>query len=200
MRPGIIRLLTKLAVIGLCGWPVWEGLDLIRYGMADTKPQTLQQWIAVPGIAFSARVYALTPVGEASDDKTIRRRRDDLAEILAIRPLSARYWLQLAESRVETYESPAKAMEALELSAVTGPNEGYMITQRGLFGVWQWEMLPPDDRARAIKDMAARQISDAKLAWLKTILADKTGPVREEIRSALQAQGFSKSNFARIGL
>jgi hypothetical protein len=75
-----------------------------------------------------------------------------------------------------------------------------MITQRGLFGIWQWEVLPPEIKKRAIANLASRQISDAKLAWLRTTLADKTEQVRQEIRLALQAQGFSKSNFARIGM
>ena len=94
----------------------------------------------------------------------------------------------------------AKALDALELSAVTGPDDEYMITQRGLFGIWQWEVLPPDVQQRAIADLVAGYLSDTKLAWLKTTLAGKSDEVRQEIRSALQAQGFSQNNFNRIGL
>jgi hypothetical protein len=81
-----------------------------------------------------------------------------------------------------------------------------MLTQRGLLGIWQWEVLPAQIRQRAVADLVARQnstannISDAKMAWLRTTLSEKTEQVRQEIRSALQAQGLSKSNFDRIGL
>ena len=200
MRPRNIRLLTALAVVGFCAWPVWQGFNLIRYAMADSRPEAVRPWVNVPGLSFAARENTLTSVDDSSDDATVRKRRDELAEILAIRPLSSRYWLKLAEARVDAHEALAKALDALELSEVTGPNEGYMITQRGLFGIWQWEVLPPEVQRRTIADLVARQVSDAKLAWLRRTLSEKTEQVRQEIRSALQAQGFSKSNFDRIGL
>jgi hypothetical protein len=105
----------------------------------------------------------------------------------------------LAESRVDAGEGPAEASEALGLSVLTGPNEGYMITQRGMFGVWQWEALSPESRTRAIADLAARRLSGPILAWLKTTLSEKTEQVRQTIRLALQAQGFPKDEFARVG-
>jgi hypothetical protein len=114
--------------------------------------------------------------------------------------LSSLNWLYLAEIRVDAHAGLPKAIEALNLSAVTGPNEDYMMTQRGLFGIWQWEVLPPEIKKHAIADLVAVQIPDDKLAWLKTTLAEKAEQVRQEIRLALQAQGFSKSNFERIGL
>jgi hypothetical protein len=200
MQARIVRSLTALAVVGMCGWPVWKGFEVIRYTMADPKIEAVQPWLDVAGLAFVAREYALTSVDDSSDDSTIRKRRDELADILAIRPMSSRYWLKLAEARVDAHQEIAKATDALELSVLTGPNEGYMITQRGLFGIWQWEVLPPEQKRRAIADLAARQISDGKLAWLKAYLAGKPEAVRREIGSALQAQGFSKGNFERIGL
>jgi hypothetical protein len=206
MRPRIIRLLTALAVIGVCGWPVWQGLNMIRFAMADSQPEAVYPWLNVSGLAFAAREDALTSVDDSSDDKTVRKRRDELAGILAIRPLSSRYWLKLAEARIEAHEVLAKVINALELSVITGPNEGYMITQRGLFGIWQWEVLPPELQNRAIADLVARQnssanqISDAKMAWLRATLSEKTEQVRREILLALEAQGFSKSNLGRIGL
>lgn len=198
MRSGIIRILTTLTVIAACGWPIWQGFGLVRYAMAESTREAVRPWIAVPGISFSAREYALTPV-DFDDEKAIRKRRDEIAGILTVRPLSSFYWLQLAEARMGTHETPAKTFDALELSAVTGPNEGYMITQRGLFGIWKWEALTSDGQNRAIQDLMATPISDGKLAWLKTTIASKTEPVRQDIRLALQAAGFSTGNLARIG-
>ena len=200
MRSRNIWLLTALAVAGTCGWSVWKGFDVIRYSIADEKPGSVHPWVDVSGLAFAAREYALTSVDNSSDDKTIRKRHDELAAMLAIRPLSSYYWLELAGIRVAAHEVPAKTIEALELSAMTGPNEGYLITQRGLVGIWQWEVLPPEVQKRAVNDLMARQLSESKLAWLRKTLSGKTEQVRQEIRFALQAQGFSKSNLTGIGL
>jgi hypothetical protein len=197
--PQIIRLLTALGIIGVCGWPIWEGINIIRYAYAVSEPE-VRRWISVPGIASSASQYALTNADETSDENAIIKRRDELGHILTITPLSSFIWLQLAETRIDAHDPLEKALEALELSAITGPNEGYIITQRGLFGIWQWEKLTPEARLRAINDMVAIQISDAKITWLKTTLAEKQEPVRQEIRAALQAGGFSEADLARIGL
>jgi hypothetical protein len=178
---------------------VWEGTNVIRYAHTVSKPE-LGRWISVPGVASSASESALTDVDDSSDESTIIERRDELTHILTITPLSSYIWLQLAESRIDAHDALAKTLKALELSAITGPNEAYMITQRGLFGIWQWENLPPEARVRAINDLIAVQISDAKLSWLRTTLSEKTQPIRQEIRSALQAQGFSENNLVRIGL
>ena len=200
MRSRNIWLLTALAVVGICGLPVWQGFDLIRYATADSKPEAAHPWFAVSGLAFSAREYALTSVDDSSDDKAIRKRHDELAEMLTLRPLSSYYWEQLAEIRLTAHEVPTKAVEALELSAVTGPNEGYIITHRGLFGIWQWELLPPEIQKRVVADLVTRRLSDSDVAWLKKTLSEKTEQVRQEIHLALQAQAYSKDNFARIGL
>jgi hypothetical protein len=200
MRVRKIRSLTALVVLGLCGWPVWQGINVIRYEMAGPEPEALRPWVTVPGLASGAREYSLTPVDDSSDDKTIRLRRDELTEMLAIRPLSSRFWLYLADSRIDAREDLDKAIDALKLSAVTGPNEGSMITLRGLFGVAQWEQLPPEIRKRAISDLAARQMLDEQLAWLRKKLAEKTTQARQEIQLALQARGFSETNLARIGM
>lgn len=199
MRSRIIWLLTALVVVGVCVLPVWKGFELIRYSMIADKPDAAAPWVNVPGLAFFARQFARTPTDDSSDDNTIRKRRDDMVDILAIRPLSSYYWLQLAESRVDAGEGPAEASEAWGLSVLTGPNEGYMITQRGMFGVWQWEALSSENRTRAIGDLAARRLSGSNLAWLKTTLSGKTEQVRQAIRVALQAQGFPKDEFARVG-
>src|ERR1700683_5116768 len=137
-----IRLLTAVAVIGACGWSMWQGFNLFRYGTADLTAEAVQPWIDFPGLASFAREYALTSVDDSSDDKTIRKRRDELERLLTIRPLSSLSWLRLAGVRVDAHEDIAGGIDALGLSAVTGPNEGFLITQRGLFGIWQWEGLP----------------------------------------------------------
>ena len=195
-----IRSLTALAVIGLCLWPVWKGSSIIRFTLADAASEDVRPWRAASGVAFDAREDSLTAIDDTSNDTTIRARLDEIEKILAVRPLSSEYWVQLAEARVDAHEPLPKVIEALEMSTVTGPNEEAMITQRGLFGIWQWETLPADEQRRAIADLAAVRPSDAKAAWLKTTLAAKSEAVRRDIRAALEAQGFKADDFSRIGL
>ena len=200
IRPRVTRLLTALAVVGMCIWPVWKGFDVTRFALAGSKAEAVLPWLDDAGVAFAAREDALTSINNSSDDATIRKRRDEIAEMLAIKPLSSFYWIQLAEARVDAHEPIAKALEALQLSEVTGPNEEYMITQRGMFGIWKWEVLPPDVQQRSIADLVSGYLSDTKLAWLKKTLAEKPEPVRQQIRSDLQTQGLSSTDLKRMGL
>jgi hypothetical protein len=200
MRSRNIWLLTALVIAGVCVLPVWQGFELIRYSLAGDKREAVLPWINVAGLAFTARRYALTSTNDSSDDKTIRERRDELVDMLAIRPLSSYYWLQLAEIRVDANEVLAKASAALELSILTGANEGYMVSQRGMYGIWQWETLSPEYQTRAAADLAARRLSGPNAAWMRKTLSEKSEQVRQAISSALQAQGFPKGDFAWVGL
>jgi hypothetical protein len=200
MRSRTIWLLTALVIAGVCVLPVWQGFELIRYSLAGDKREAVLPWINVAGLAFTARQYALISTNDSSDDKTIGERRDELVDMLAIRPLSSYYWLQLAESRVDAGEAPVATSAALELSVLTGANEGYVVSQRGMFGIWQWEALSPESQARAVANLVARRLSDQNAAWMRKTLSEKSEQVRQAISSALQAQGFPKGDFARVGL
>ena len=40
---------------------------------------------------------------------------------------------------------------------LTGPNEGYAMTERGIFGVSLWESLAPDLKRRVVLDLAGAE-------------------------------------------
>jgi hypothetical protein len=197
---GRLWTLTALGIASVCVCTVLQGWTLVRYSFAGASPEAVHPWVEVSGVAFSAREYSLTEAADSNDAKAGRERRDQLKDILAVRPLSSEYWLQLAEMRLVGGETPAKALEALDLSILTGAHEGSMITRRGLFGVWQWEVLPPRVQRRAIADLSARQISDRNISWLRETLSEKTENVRQDIRTALQDRKFPPSLLTRIGL
>lgn len=73
----------------------------------------------------------------ANESSAVAPSRGRLS-ISLVRPISTRRW---------------PALEDVEMSAITGPNEEYMITQRGLFGIWQWESLPTDLQRSTIGDL-----------------------------------------------
>ena len=51
-----------------------------------------------------------------------------------------------------------QVLGSLELSVLTGPNEGYVMAERGIFGVSLWEDLSPDLKNRVAIDLAAMNL------------------------------------------
>jgi hypothetical protein len=200
MRARVVWLLTVVAIAGGCAVTAWRGSDIVRYYMAHAKRDEVRAWFDVPGVAFAAREHALTIVDDLSDAQKTRQRLEDITGILSVRPLSSEYWLSLAKMRQATGEGASKALEALELSTLTGPNEGTVMAHRGLFGVWQWEILPPELRTQTAADLTASELSTRDVAWLKANLSEKPDAVRQEIRAALQSHDFPAAKLTRIGL
>jgi hypothetical protein len=96
---------------------------------------------------------------------------------------------------VESARGDSEVVAALELSVLTGANEGYMVSQRGMFGIWQWETLSQKNRTRTVVDLVARRLSEQNAAWMRKTLSEKSEQVRQAIRLALQAQGFPRDEF-----
>ena len=90
-------------------------------------------------------------------------------------------------------------MGSLLLSWVTGPNEGYVMAERGVFGLTLWEILSPDLRARVTADVAKAEIGES--GKFRAVLSTKPEAVKNEVRNALLASGLSpKEVERRIGL
>jgi hypothetical protein len=78
---------------------------------------------------------------------------------------------------------------SLVLSTMTGPNEGYVMAERGMFGVSLWEDLPPDLKRRVIIDLAAGD--KPEYGKFQAVLSAKSERVRNELRAAILATGPS---------
>jgi hypothetical protein len=78
---------------------------------------------------------------------------------------------------------------SLELSMLTGPNEGHIIEDRRFFGVSLWERLSPDLKRRVARDAAVAELpfTDKFRAFVST----QPEQVRNELREALLAAGLS---------
>ena len=74
---------------------------------------------------------------------------------------------------------------------LTGPNEGYVMAERGIFGVSLWESLPPDLKSRVVIDLARAEIEPKEKERFRTVLAGQPVGVRNELREALLATGLS---------
>ena len=122
--------------------------------------------------------------------KAANSRREALSSILSIKPLSSVDWLSLSSVQFVTDQPMEQVLGSLELSMVTGPNEGYVMSERGIFGVSIWESLSPDLKSRAAIDLV---IAAARSEYrkIRAVLSTKPEWVRNELREALLATGLS---------
>jgi hypothetical protein len=82
------------------------------------------------------------------------------------------------------------------LSWLTGPNEEYVMVERGIFVLSLWESLSPDLKRQTAVDLAAEKTMESKS--FRAVLATKPEDVRQEIRTAVLATG-AKEVERRIG-
>jgi hypothetical protein len=191
-----IRLWTAIAVIGICGCALAWGSNIVRFSLAtanidssENKEKILNSWITVPEVASQALRAELSQKIDASDSPAANNRRETLARIIAIQPLSPINWMLLSAMQLVTDQPMEQVFESLELSMVTGPNEGYLMRERGIYGVSLWPRLPPDLKRRVASDLTAAEII-GNSAFRATFAAQPDG-VRNELRAAMLATGLS---------
>jgi hypothetical protein len=191
-----IRLWTAVAVIGACGCAVAWGSDIVRFSLAtanidssENREKILNSWSAVPLVASAALRAELSEKIDTSDAKATNSRREALATIVAIQPLSPVNWMLLSAMQLVTDQRMDQVFDSLELSMVTGPNEGYLMPERGIYGVSLWPRLPPDLKRRVANDLTAAEIV-GNVGFRATLSAQPEG-VRDELRAAMLANGLS---------
>ena len=195
----IIRFCTALTMIGICGFSVAQGWRIVHFSLAmanlnssEKRAETINRWTAVPDVASAALQAELREKINTSDRKAANSRREVLSSILSIKPLSSFYWLSLSGMQLVTGQPMGQVLGSLELSMVTGPNEGYLMAERGIFGVSLWErlsLLAPDLKRRVAIDLAAGEITGKEK--FQAVLSAQPARVRNELREALLATGLS---------
>ena len=91
-----------------------------------------------------------------------------------------------------------QVFDSLELSMLTGPNEGYLMEERGIYGVSLWERLSPDLKRRVAADLTVKDLPDDRL---RTYVSGQPEQVRNELREALTATGVSPKEIGKqLGL
>jgi hypothetical protein len=205
-----IRLWTAIAMIGICGFSIAQGYRIARFSLvnvhaSENQAEILSTWAAVPGLASRALQSQLAGNIDPSDLKAANDRREVLTAILTIRPLSSIDWLSLSGMQLLTDRPMEQVLESLELSVLTGPNEGYVMAERGIFGVSLWEDLSRDLKSRAALDLGPiiyprTPAEGAEWDKFRTVLATKSELVRNELRKALVATGISPNDIEqRLG-
>ena len=210
MRIGL-RLWTAIAMIGLCGFAAASGWHIVHFSLArmgidsPKKRADARAWTSVPGIASTAWQVEMMDQINPSDLTAANERREALSAFLSVAPLSSYHWLLLSGMEFATAQRMDDVLDALTLSALTGPNEGYVMSERGIFGVSVWEDLPADLKNRSALDLAPiifprTPAEGAQAAKLGTVLATASGSVRSELRNALLATGLAVKDIQRLGL
>jgi hypothetical protein len=189
-----IRFVTAIALIGICGFAITRGWSIVHFSIATANidvfenwAEVFNPWTAVPEVASAALQAELKEEINISDPKAANGRRDTFSSILSIKPSSPLSWLSLSGLQWVTHQPMEQVLGSLKLSMLTGPNEGYAMAERGIFGVSLWENLSPDLKRGVVIDIARAEMNDK----FRTILSALPAKVRNELREALLATGLS---------
>jgi hypothetical protein len=211
MRLQVNRSLTFLLVLLAFGWTVSCGWNIVCFSLArlvtaapEDRARAVQPWMATPGLADAALQSSLTSVPDSQDVEAIRKRAAQLAAIAAVRPMSSLNWLLLSSMRLGAGMPFTSFLAALQMSSLTGPNEGQVVAERAIIELWQWENLSPSVRHETASGLAQVMLENVLSApeqrTINGILATKQTPIRQEIADLLHAKGLSATELGRIGL
>jgi len=205
------RLVTAAVVIGLCGFAVIRGWSILQFEQAQARlasnehgVENVDRWIGAPGLTVAALDASLAKFAGKSDIDSAAKREQWAAALLSVRPLSSGRWLLLAEMQLITSAPYERVLAALRMSSVTGPNEGVIMWERGIFGLLNWQGLPPDGRQRAIDDLAGAirgaPLGSSEMAVARAVLRSKTQETRTTIVEQLKVEGVSPAALSQMGL
>jgi hypothetical protein len=192
----LIRFLTAMTLIGICGFTIIRGSEIVQFFVAtaniessEKRAELIKSWTSSSEVASAALQAELKDKIDISDAKAANSRRETLSSILSIKPMSSVNWLSLSGVQFVTDQPMEQVADSFELSMVTGPNEGYLWADRGVFGVSIWDSLSSNLKRRVATDLTAPEV--ASNGKLRAVLSAKPERVRNELREALVATGLS---------
>lgn len=205
----IIRWLTAAAIILLCAITAIWGWQVMRFAQARTEAINnpseairLNAWRTVPGL--TAEVIETTLRDRSVLLSSPKFREAQLSALVAIRPMSSRAWFLLARERFELDRPKSAVDAAVMMSWLTGPNEGSVMWQRGVFELVRWRVLADPERRLAAADLAGaiggHTVDTFGLNLVKGVLAEETPALRTEVAKALHVAGLSDADLVSIGL
>ena len=206
-----VRYITAIVLIAIGMLAVGQGWTIVSFSLAaqetaDQRDGIATRWGTTPGLAATALRAALSERVDAADQKAANRQRDALIAVLSIKPLSARDWLSLSAVQFLTDQSMDDVLESLKMSTLTGPNEGSVMVERGIYGVSLWEQLSPDLKSRTASDLIPMLFprtpqEGIEAGKLRELVAGQPERVRRQLKESLLASGISAHNLERrLGL
>jgi hypothetical protein len=198
-----IRLWTAVVMIGICGFAIARGLGIVHFSIAmanidspEKRAEIVKAWGSAPSVASAALRADLNTQIDPSEQKANNRRREILCTLVSIKPMSSYSWLWLSGLQLITDQPMEQVFDSLELSMLTGPNEGYVMGERAVFAISLWLRLPADLKNHAALDVASVMFpilpaEGDELNKLRALVATEPDWVRTEQREALVATGVS---------
>jgi hypothetical protein len=191
-----IRLFTAIALIGICTFSVARGWSIVHFSLVMANADSPQKrtelsntWRSVANVGSAAlRAEVAEPIN-ISDLKAAKTQREAVSSLVAIEPMSPIDWLSISSLQLFTDQPMEQVFDSLELSMLTGPNEGYVMADRGIYGVSLWQRLSPDLQRRVVSDLTVGEHPD--ILKIRAFLSTQPEEVRDEIREALVANGLS---------
>ena len=191
-----IRLLTAIALIVMSGIAVAQGWGIVRFFLASTNIVSAEKRARIGDASRATSGVTSTALKDELADETNRtdiiapyHRRELLSAILLIEPLSSMDWLSLSKAELMTQQPREDVFGSLELSMLTGPNEGYVMAERGIYGVSLWQRLSPGLKRRVAADLAVDEYPD--ILKIRAFVSAQPEQVRIELREALIGGGLS---------
>jgi len=198
-----LRLLTAAVMIGICGFSVARGLAIAHFSFALARIDSpergagiVNRWSSAREVASRALQADLADQIDPSDQKAANRRRQTLTALVSIKPMSSYDWLSLSGLQFITDQPMEQVFDSLELSMLTGPNEGHVMGERAVFAVSLWERLPADLKSHAAVDVASMMFprtptEGEEVGKFQAMLAREPDWVRNELREALVGTGLA---------
>jgi len=204
-----MRLLTTSIVALICLVAVVRGWSIVEFSIARMHHdgglrERVATWRGTTGLAAEVDRYLLKQASSRADADDVQWRIRELSDVLAVEPLSSIDWLSLAGARRALGEPDEQVLAALKMSYLTGPNEGAVMLQRGVFGLLEWERLPNAMQLETARDLAGAiddvWVSEQSIGVIKTVLLAKSAETRSQIAAMLEMERLSKDQAARLGL
>jgi len=198
-----LRLWTSVVTIAICGFAIARGLGVVHFSIAvanidspEKRAEIVKAWGSAPNVASAALRADLNTQIDPSDQKANNRRRQTLSSLVSIKPMSSYSWLWLSDLQLITDQPMEQVFDSLELSTLTGPNEGYVLGERAVYAVSLWQRLPADLKRHAALDVASMMFprtpaEGAELDKLRAVVVTEPDWVRNEQREAVVATGVS---------
>jgi hypothetical protein len=199
-----IRVLTAIALIGICGFSVARGLSIVHFSrvlaIADSPQKRAElgdTWRSVANVGSAAlRPEVAEPIN-ISDPKLATSQREAVSSLVSLEPMSSVDWLSVSGLQLYTDQPMEQVFDSLELSMLTGPNEGYVMAERAIYGVSLWQRLSPDLQRRVVADLAVGE--ELEIQKIRAFVSKQPKQLRNELREALIANGLSPKDLEKRG-
>jgi hypothetical protein len=203
---------TACVVLLVCGIVAFRGWEITRFVRMTTsslptieKREGLRAFAGIAGLSQFALLEArrLPLDGRAGEDQAGDGRLRLTEELLSQAPLSSQDWFELCNRRIAAGQKLERILQALELSNLTGRNEGYIMYRRVAVGIALWDALPESGKRTTANDLAQTlsEMPGEEVLRIRQSLADQGEEMRNAFRSNLGAAGLtSEAALKRIGL